>query len=78
MCIEHQKFLSKKQCKKGINYLQLLSMAMLEMYRVVYLTVFSASGQQLKTEQSFVRMYVFMYVFMYVCMYVCTNVCLCM
>ena len=61
--IEHQEPLSRKQCKEGRNYLQLLSMAMLEMYRVVYLTVFLVSGQQLKTEQIFTG---------YVCTYVCT------
>ena len=51
MGIEHQEFLPKKQCKKGRNYLQLLSMAMLETYRVVYLTFFCVSGQHLQTEQ---------------------------
>ena len=63
--IEDQKFLSRKLCKTG-RYLQLLSIAMLEMYRTVYLTVFFVSGQQLKTEQ----------ICTYVCVHVCTFVCM--
>ena len=70
--IEYQKVLSRKQCKKGGNYLQLLSIATLEMYRVVYLTVFSFSGHQFRTEQigTYVCVHVCMFVYMDRCIYV--------
>ena len=72
MCVEHQKIFSKKQCKKSGNCLQLLRSAMLEVYRVVYFTVFSASGRQHKSAQTctHVRVYVCTHACMYVCMYV--------
>ena len=44
VCVDYQNF-----CQKGGNFLQLLSKAMLEVYRVVFFTVISAVGQQHKS-----------------------------